>query len=151
MFNPIFLFSSLEGDLNLILLSKCTIYELGYLRLGGLFSHAAGYASVDIRYLQSFDTIVRDICHKVHILNVKLATFLSFSKYLAEQFYLGIVKMTAHLLYHPDITEELCTQVSIAYHSLTNHAQMGVNQFDNLVLGTDFASSYLIEFVAQAF
>ena len=54
-------------------LSQGAIHHLCHKRLAGFFSHAVTEAPVDIRHLQSFDTIVSDICNKVDIIYVKLS------------------------------------------------------------------------------
>ena len=59
--------------------------------------------------------------------------------------------MLAHLLYHPDVTEELSTQVTVAHHRLSDHAQMGVDQLDDFILWADLTGCHLVEFITQAF
>ena len=130
-------------------LTQRTIDHLGYLGFRILLFHTMRDTSVDIRYFQSLDTIVGDVGHEIHIVDVKLSVFLTFRIDLTEEFDLCIVKMLAHLLYHPDITEEFCTQVTISHHRLTNHTQVGIDQFDDFVLWTDFARCHLVKLVAQ--
>ena len=131
-------------------LSQRTVYHLGYLRLGILFFHSVGNTSIYIRYLKSLYTIMCNISHKVYVVYIKLTVFLPLGIHLTEKFYLCIVEVTAYFLNHPDVTEELCTQITIAHYSLTNHTQMGIDKLYNLILRTYATGGYLIEFVAQA-
>ena len=131
-------------------LSQGTIDYLGHLGLGVFLLHAMGDTAVDIRHFETLDTLVGDVGHEVDVVDVELTVFLTFRIDLTEEFDLSVVEMLAHLLYHPDVTEELSTQVTIAYYRLTDHAQVGVDQFDDLVLRTDLTGGHLVEFVAQA-
>ena len=105
-------------------LTQCTIDHLCYLGLRIFLLHSVCDTSVNIRYFQSLDTIVGDVGHKIHIVDVKLTIFLTFRIDLTEEFDFGIVKMLTHLLYHPDVTEELCTQVAVSDHRLADHTQI---------------------------
>ena len=131
-------------------LSQRTVDYLSHLRLGVFLLHAVCYSTIYIRYFESLDTVVGDIGHQVNIVNIELTVFLTFGIYLTEELNLSIVEVAAHLLYHPDVAEELGTQVSVAYYGLTNHAQVGVDKLNNLILGADFACCHLVQLVAQA-
>ena len=110
-----------------------------------------GNAAVDVRHLEALDTIVGDVGHQIDIVDVELAVILALAEHLAEQFNLGIVEITAHLLDHPDVTEELRTQITIAHHRLANHAQMHVNQFDDFLLRGDTLGCHLVKLVGKTF
>ena len=127
--------------------AKRTIDELGHLWLRVFLLQSTGYATVDVGHLEALDTVVGDVGHEVDIVDVELALLLSLGKDLAEQLYLGQVEMLAHLLDHPDVAEELGAQVSVAHHRLANHVQVGVDELDDLLMGTDLAGSHLIELV----
>ena len=133
------------------MLPQSAVDELGHLRLGVLLAHAMRDAPIYIRYFEALDAIVGDVGHQVHVFNVELAVLLAFGKHLAEQLHLSQVEMLAHLLDHPDVAEELGPQIAVAHHSLTDHAQVGVNQLDDLLLRADLAGGNLVKFVAETF
>ena len=115
------------------MLAQRAIDKLGHLGLGVLLGVAMSYAAVDIRHLKTFDAIVRDVGNKVHVVNIELALLFSLGKDLAEKLHLSTVETLAHLLHHPDVTEEFGTEVSVTNDRLTNHGQMRVDQLDDLL------------------
>ena len=66
---------------------------------------------------------------------------------LAEKFQLILVEVLARLLHHPNVAEELRSQVAVTHHGLLNHAQVGIYKFDNLVLRADVFGRYLVQLV----
>ncbi len=62
-----------------------------------------------------------NVCHKIYVVNVELTVFFAFCINLTEKFNLGIVKILAHFLHHPDVPEEFGTQVSVADYRLPDH------------------------------
>ena len=109
-----------------------------------------GDTSVDVRHLKTFDTVVRDVGHELYVVDVELAVFFSFGIDLAEELDLCVVEVFAHFLHHPDVAEELGTEVTVSDHRLSDHAQVGVDELDDLVLRTDLAGCHLVELVGEA-
>ena len=68
------------------------------MRLGGLFCHTVGYATIYIRYFKTLYTIVRDVGYQINVLNIELTIFLSFGKDLTEQLYLCIIEVLSRLI-----------------------------------------------------
>ena len=50
-----------------------------------------------------------------------------------------------------DIAEELCSEVSVSHYGFFYHTQVGVDEFDNLVVGRYSLRCYLVQLVRQAF
>lgn len=87
------------------LIAQGAIHYLGYERPAGLLGQPVAKPTVDKRHLKTFDTIVRDVSHQLHIVYVKLAVGLALGINLPEQLHLVLVEVLAYLLYGPDVTE----------------------------------------------
>lgn len=88
-----------------------------------------------------------DICDKINILYVKLTICFTLLIHLTEKLYFVLIKILPHFLNHPYITEKLSTQISISYHSLSNHAEVSVYKLYNLILRSNLHHSNLIKLI----
>ena len=109
-----------------------------------------GDAAVDVGHFEALDAVVGDVGHEVDVVDVELAVLLALGVDLTEQFDLGVVEVLAHFLDHPNVAEELGSEVAVADDGLADHVQVGVDELDDLLLGTDALGGYLVELVAQA-
>ena len=100
-----------------------------------------------IWHLKSFNTIMRDICHQVHIVYLKLTNGLTLGIYLAEYLQFIFIEVLTHLLHHPNVTEKSSTKVTVAHDGLLNHVKMRINQLKNLVLRANFHVSDFIHLI----
>ena len=107
--------------------------------------------AIDERHLKSLDAVVGDVGNQFNVVDVELAFGLTLGIHFAEQFYLVLVKVLAHLLNHPYIAEESSTQVSVAHHRLLDSGKMGVDEFNNLVLRLYPLGSHLVHAVGETF
>ena len=71
--------------------------------------------------------------------------------YLSEEFYLIFIEVFAYTFHHPDIAEELRSEVSISHYGFFYHTQVGIDEFDNLVVGRYSFRCHLVQLVRQAF
>ena len=101
--------------------------------------------AIDERNFQALDTIVGDVGHQVNIVDVKLTGILALAIDTTEDFDFILIKVLSHLLHHPDVAEKLSAQITITHHSLLNHTEMGIDEFDDLVLRTHLAVGHLIQ------
>ena len=106
--------------------------------------------ATDIWHFQSLDAIVGDVGYEFHVVDVELSFALAVGIHLAEEFYLILVEMLPHLLHHPDVAKEGGSQITVSHHGFLYHAQMGVYQFDDLVLRPDIPRRHLVKLVRQA-
>ena len=132
-------------------LPQCAIHHLCHQRLACLWRYAVAESAADIWHFESLDTVVCYVGNKFHVVDVKLSVSLSVFIHFAEEFYFVLVEVFPHFLHHPDVTEEGSTQVAVSHHRLLNHAQMRVDQFDNLVLRSHLLGCHLVQLVRQAF
>ena len=131
-------------------LAQCAIDHLGHHRPRGLLGQPVAQPPVDERHLQALDAVVGDVGDQIDVVDVKLAVGLGFGIDLAEEFDLVLVEVLAHLLHLPDVAEELRAQVAVADDGLLDHAQMGVDELDDLVLGTDLLVGHFVQLVRQS-
>ena len=110
-----------------VLVSQCTIHNFRNERLAGFLGQSMAKTTVNKRYFEAFYTIVRNIGHKPHVVNIKFSVGLALGINLTEKLHLVLVKVFPHLLYGPDVAEKLGTKVAIAHYRLTNHGEMGVD------------------------
>ena len=123
-----------------------TIY-LRHSAMNNLFHHRTTCANtitqttIDIRNLESFDAIMDDVNRHTNICDIKLSLTNTLHDDLRNEIHLGTVKLLTHLLHQPDVTEELGTQIAIAYHGFLDKTKVGVNQLTNLSSGSKSLSA----------
>ena len=97
------------NNLSLIYFTQCTVYNFSNLRFSGFFCHSMSNTAINIRNLETFNTIMSDIGNQIHIVYIKLTILFSFSIDFPEEFNLCVIEIFSNFLYHPYIPEEFCT------------------------------------------
>ena len=108
-----------------------------------------GYAPIDVGNFKTLDAVVGDVGHEVYVVNIELAVFLSLRVDLTEKLDFLVIEILAYLLYHPDVSEKLGTQVSVTHNGLANHVQVSVNQLNHFLLRTNALGCHLVEPLAE--
>ena len=140
--------SGAEGSLHVVL-TQCAIDELSHKRFAGFGGHAVTKSAIDERHLETFNAIVGDVGGEINVVDVKFAIGLGFGKDFAEEFHLVFIEVFPDLFDHPDVAKEGGTQVSVAHDCLLDHAQVGVDELDDLLLRPNLALGHLVHLVGE--
>ena len=107
--------------------------------------------AIDEGHFKALNAVVGDVGYEVDVLYVEFTFGNAFGKNSAKEFYLVFVEMLAHFFHHPDVSEKLGTQVSVAYDGLSYLTEVCVDEFDDFFLWADFLGRHLVELVGQTF
>ena len=105
--------------------------------------------SIDKWNLETFDTIVSNIGHQIDVINIKLTIFSSFGINSSENLYLVFIEVLSRFLNHPDVSEELSTEVTVSYNRFLDHTEVSIDKLNDFILWTHLAISTLVQLVRK--